>query len=90
MIESWSVKDIDMTGFFHYMEQPGTSTDNASVSKIFSKLGVNDIMLDKVMKNLDMMVVEDIVQLTIGTVAVVVALVEMVVMQVLELMELEV
>ena len=51
MIESWSVKDIDMTGFFHYMEQPGTSTDNASVSKIFSKLGVNDIMLDKVMKN---------------------------------------
>ena len=30
-------------------------------------------MLDKVMKNLDMMVVEDIVQVIIGTVAVVVA-----------------
>ena len=40
-------------------------------------------MLDKVMKNLDMMVVEDIVQVTIGTVVVVVALVQMVVMQVL-------
>ena len=51
MIEDWSLKDIDMTGFFHYMAQPGTSTDNASVSKIFSKLGVNDAMLTKVMDN---------------------------------------
>ena len=40
-----------MTGFFHYMEKTGTSTDNASISKIFSQLGVNDVMLEKVMDN---------------------------------------
>ena len=45
-------------------------------------------MLDKVMKNLDMTVVEDIVQVTIGMVAVVVALVQMEVTQVLVILVL--
>ncbi|MFL0769585.1 MAG: Coq4 family protein [Prochlorococcus sp.] len=53
MIETWDDSNLDLSGFFHYMKQPGTSTDNASVSKIFTQLGINDAMLEKIMDHDD-------------------------------------
>lgn len=46
MQEAWNPKDLDLTGFFHYMKEPGTASDNASISKVFTQLGVNDQMLE--------------------------------------------
>ena len=51
MQEAWDLRELDLTGFFHYMEQPGTASNNASVSKIFTQLGVNDQMLVNIFKN---------------------------------------
>lgn len=45
MQENWNPADIDLTGFLHYMREPGTATDNASISKVFTQLGINDQML---------------------------------------------
>ncbi|ABM78814.1 Hypothetical protein P9303_20781 [Prochlorococcus marinus str. MIT 9303] len=53
MLENWNSRELDLTGFFHYMEQPGTATDNASISKIFTQIGVNDQMLKNVLNNPD-------------------------------------
>lgn len=53
MQEAWNPKDLDLTGFLHYMKEPGTASDNASISKVFTQLGVNDQMLDLVMSDLD-------------------------------------
>ena len=49
MQDTWNARDLDLTGFFHYMQHPGQSTDNASVSQIFTQLGVNDEMLAKLL-----------------------------------------
>jgi ubiquinone biosynthesis protein Coq4 len=49
MHEKLNTEGIDWSGFNHYMKEPGTSTDNASVSRIFTQLGVNDKMLEHVM-----------------------------------------
>ena len=49
MHEKLNTEGIDWSGFNHYLKEPGTSTDNASVSRIFTQLGVNDLMLEYVM-----------------------------------------
>ena len=49
--ESVNADQVDLTGFFHYMQEPGTASDNASVSRIFTQIGVNDKMLSFVLKN---------------------------------------
>ena len=49
MHEKLNTEGIDWAGFNHYLKEPGTSTDNASVSRIFTQLGVNDLMLEYVM-----------------------------------------
>lgn len=46
MQEIWNPEDLDLTGFLHYMQEPGTASDNASISKVFTHLGVNDQMLE--------------------------------------------
>ena len=50
MQDTWNARDIDLTGFLHYMQHPGQSTDNASISQVFTKLGVNDEMLTKLLE----------------------------------------
>ena len=51
MHEKLNTEGIDWSGFNHYLKEPGTSTDNASVSRIFTQLGINDLMLEYVMNN---------------------------------------
>lgn len=51
MHENWNPVDLDLSGFIHYMQEPGTASDNASISRVFTKLGVNDKMLEFVMNN---------------------------------------
>jgi ubiquinone biosynthesis protein Coq4 len=50
MHEKLNTDGIDLSGFLHYMKEPGTASDNASISKVFMQLGVNDKMLEHVMK----------------------------------------
>jgi hypothetical protein len=42
MHEKLNTDGIDLSGFLHYMKEPGTASDNASISKVFMQLGVND------------------------------------------------
>ena len=49
MHEKLNTDGIDLSGFLHYMKEPGTASDNASISKVFTQLGVNDMMLEYVM-----------------------------------------
>lgn len=49
MHEKLNTEGIDLSGFLHYMKEPGTASDNASISKVFTQLGVNDMMLEYVM-----------------------------------------
>jgi len=49
MHEKLNTEGIDLSGFLHYMKEPGTSSDNASISRVFTQLGVNDMMLEYVM-----------------------------------------
>lgn len=49
MHEELNTEGIDLSGFLHYMKEPGTSSDNASISRVFTQLGVNDMMLEYVM-----------------------------------------
>ena len=49
MHETWNTDQLDLTGFIHYMQEPGTASDNASISRVFTQIGVNDKMLAFVM-----------------------------------------
>lgn len=49
MHQELNTEGIDFSGFLHYMKEPGTSSDNASISRVFTQLGVNDMMLEYVM-----------------------------------------
>jgi len=49
MHENWSSEGLDFSGFLHYLQQPGTATDNASISQMFTQLGINDQMLQVVL-----------------------------------------
>ena len=49
MHETWNGEGLDFSGFLHYMQKPGTASDNASISQLFTKLGVNDEMLQLVL-----------------------------------------
>lgn len=51
MKETWNADQLDLTGFIHYMQEPGTASDNASISRVFTQIGVNDRMLNFVMSN---------------------------------------
>lgn len=51
MHETWDADQLDLTGFIHYMHEPGTASDNASISRVFTQIGVNDKMLAFVMSN---------------------------------------
>ena len=49
MQDTWNARDLDLTGFLHYMQHPGQGTDNASISEVFTKIGVNDEMLARLL-----------------------------------------